>query len=184
MLEQLFSSRTREKLLSLFLFNQGKRFYVREITRLIDERLNSVRRELSNLEQLGLINSEDFDRRKYYFLNNNFVLLTELSNLLIKARMLWEKKILAAAKKYEGIKYLALLGFFVDDHEDKTDVLVVGKISKKELASFVRELELLTHQPLRYTHFTVAEYNYRHTMTDKFLYELLGSKSIILINKL
>ena len=71
MLEQLFSSRTREKLLNLFLFNQDKRFYVREITRVIGERLNSVRRELSNLEKFQLIKSESEERRKYYYLNQD-----------------------------------------------------------------------------------------------------------------
>lgn len=184
MLEQLFSSRTREKLLNLFLFNQSKRFYVREITRLIGERINSVRRELANLERLGLISFEEFARRKYYYLNNDFILLTELTNLFIKARMLWEKKIAESTTKYEGIKYISLLGFFVNDPTVKTDILIIGKITKKDLATFIRDVERMTHQALRYTHFTIQEYNYRRSLTDKFLYELLESKAIVLIDKL
>lgn len=184
MLEQLFSSRTREKLLNLFLFNPDSRFYVREITRLIGERINSVRRELANLARLGLINSEEFDRRKYYYLNSEFILVTELTNLLIKARMLWEKRITDSTKKYGGIKYISLLGFFVNDQSAKSDILIIGKITKKDLAALIRDVERVTHQALRYTHFTIQEYNYRRSLTDKFLYELLESKSIVLINRL
>lgn len=184
MLEQLFSSRTREKLLNLFLFNQDKRFYVREITRVIGERLNSVRRELSNLEKFQLIKSESEERRKYYYLNQEFVLLSEMTNLFVKARLLWENRILEFTKKYDGIRYLSLVGFFVDDEEAKTDIVIVGRISKVELASFIREIEKITNQPLRYTHFTIKEYNYRHSMTDRFLYNLLESKAIVLIDKI
>ena len=184
MLEQLFSSRTREKLLNLFLFNQEKRFYVREITRLIGERLNSVRHELDNLEKFNMVTSEFEDRRKYYQLNSDFILLPEITSLFIKARLLWESKILESTKKYDGIRYLSLVGFFVDDEEAKTDIVLVGKINKDNLATFIREVENITNQPLRYTHFTTKEYNYRHSMTDRFLYDLLERKAIILIDKL
>src|SRR6266496_3682412 len=43
MIDALFGSKTRVKLLHLFLNNPGKSFYVREITRLIDESLSGVR---------------------------------------------------------------------------------------------------------------------------------------------
>ncbi|MEK7103207.1 MAG: hypothetical protein AAB870_02575 [Patescibacteria group bacterium] len=55
MLEQIFGSRTRTKLLKLFLTNPRQAFYIRELTRVIDTQINSVRRELTNLEDCGLI---------------------------------------------------------------------------------------------------------------------------------
>ena len=55
MLEQIFGSRTRTKLLKLFLTNPQQAFYIRELTRVIDTQINSVRRELTNLEDCGLI---------------------------------------------------------------------------------------------------------------------------------
>ena len=45
-LEKLFGSKTRTKLLSLFFGNPERSFYVREMTRVIEEQINSVRREL------------------------------------------------------------------------------------------------------------------------------------------
>ena len=83
MLEQLFGSRTRTKLLYLFLENPEDPFFVREITREIKERINSVRRELDNLEKFGLITSKTENQKKYYSLDKNFVLYNELKSLLM-----------------------------------------------------------------------------------------------------
>jgi predicted transcriptional regulator len=55
MIDALFGSKTRVKLLHLFLNNPGQSFFVREITRKIDEQINSVRRELANMIQVGII---------------------------------------------------------------------------------------------------------------------------------
>ena len=57
-IEKLFGSKTRAKLLQLFYENPEKSFYVREMTRVIDEQINSVRRELLNLESIGIIKTE------------------------------------------------------------------------------------------------------------------------------
>ena len=67
-IEKLFGSKTRAKLLELFFSNVNKSYYVREITRVIDEQINSVRRELINLESIGVIKSETYDNKVYYFL--------------------------------------------------------------------------------------------------------------------
>ena len=55
MIDALFGSKTRVKLLYLFLNNPGQAFYVREITRLIGEQINSVRRELANMLEVGIV---------------------------------------------------------------------------------------------------------------------------------
>jgi len=55
MLEHLFGSKTRVMLLRLFLNNPEKFYFVRELTRNLDSHLNSIRRELSNLQQIGII---------------------------------------------------------------------------------------------------------------------------------
>src|SRR5271156_4153605 len=72
MIEQLFGSKTRVKLLQLFYSNPNRSFYVREITRKIDEQINSVRRELSNLLNIGIIVSENTNNRLYYEVNQKF----------------------------------------------------------------------------------------------------------------
>src|SRR5471030_2486815 len=72
MIEQLFGSKTRVKLLQLFYSNPNRAFYVREITRKIDEQINSVRRELSNLLSIGIITSDASNNRLYYEVNQDY----------------------------------------------------------------------------------------------------------------
>ena len=48
MYDQLFGSKTRVKLLALFLTHPNESFYVREITRRLGEQINSIRRELAS----------------------------------------------------------------------------------------------------------------------------------------
>src|SRR5215510_12875023 len=72
MIEQLFGSKTRVKLLQLFYGNPNRSFYVREITRKIDEQINSVRRELANLLSIGIISSDTTNNRLYYEVNQAY----------------------------------------------------------------------------------------------------------------
>ena len=72
MIEQLFGSKTRVKLLKLFFSNPNRSFYVREITRMVDEQINSVRRELANLLSIGLITSDSNENRLYYEVNQDY----------------------------------------------------------------------------------------------------------------
>src|SRR6058998_725449 len=72
MVEQLFGSKTRAKLLQLFYSNPNRSFYVREITRKIDEQINSVRRELANLLSIGIISSDTTNNRLYYEVNQDY----------------------------------------------------------------------------------------------------------------
>src|SRR5258708_38143413 len=72
MIEQLFGSKTRVKLLQLFYSNPNRSFYVREITRKIDEQINSVRRELANLLSIGIIKSEETNNRLYYEVDQSY----------------------------------------------------------------------------------------------------------------
>ena len=58
MLQKLFTSKTRVKLLTLFMMNPGREMYVREIARNTEENINAIRRELANLEGIGLLKSE------------------------------------------------------------------------------------------------------------------------------
>ena len=74
MIEYLFGSKTRLKLLQIFYGEPEARFFVRELSRLTDTQINAIRRELSNLVATTVIR-EDADtgekaaRRKFYSLN-------------------------------------------------------------------------------------------------------------------
>lgn len=191
MLENLFGSRTRVKLLKLFLLSEG-RFFVREIARLAGEEINSIRRELKNLVEFGLVKevSAEVGRaakdesKKFYEVDVNFVLYEELKNLFLKTRLLVERIFIKNVKRLGNVKLLVLTGFFVNDGEAKTDLLIAGQINKRALANFINKISHEFNQPIRYTIMSSAEFNYRHKITDKFLFEVLEGKKITVIDNL
>jgi len=185
MLEQLFGSQTRTKLLRLFFMRKEARFYVREITRLIDERINSVRRELENLKSFGLIKDEIVHNKRYYFLNKDFTLLKELKDLVIKSRFFIEKKYIRKFKKLSGVKYMTLTGYFTGLKEKTlTDVLIVGKVSKSKIEDIIDTMSKEFLDDINYTIMDIKEFNYRKNMADKFLYNILKNKKIVVIDKI
>jgi len=190
MLEAIFGSRTRTKLLKLFLLN-NQEFFVREISRAIDENLNSVRRELDNLEKLGLISIIETFRQaqgkkqinKYYQVNQNFVLYEDLRKLFLKSKLLIERTLAQKLNELGNVKLLILSGFFVDDNDAKTDLLIVGQINKIKLKNLISKISSQVDNEIRYTSMNVKEFNFRNGMTDKFLFEVLEGKKIVIVDK-
>ena len=83
-LKALFSSQTRVKLLSTFLLHPEEEYYIRELTRLLHEQINSIRRELENLRRIGLVKARHRNRKKYYRVDPEFPLYQELRNIFSK----------------------------------------------------------------------------------------------------
>ena len=196
MLEQLFGSKTRVLLLRLFLNNPEKFFYVREMTRSLGIHLNSVRRELNNLENIGIIQSHTKrdlekevekklkDNKKYYKLNNNFVFLEELRSLLIKARIILEKSLVAKTEKLGRISFFLLSGAFVGRDDAPVDMLIVGTVNRPKLKILIKDFEKDLGQEINYAILPKDDFQYRKDVTDKFLYDLLEGKNLIVVNKL
>ncbi|MFH1171613.1 MAG: winged helix-turn-helix domain-containing protein [bacterium] len=184
MLEQLFGSRTRVKLLRLFLVNPGEQFFVREITRRIDEQINSVRRELANLEDLGLLEEKTRDRKRYYRLNISCVLYPELRALILKSRIAIEQNLVSKLKNMGSISFVTLTGVFTGVEDAKTDVLIVGRVNRKQIRSLMKKLQVNFDSEIRYTVMNLREFNYRRDITDRFLYTILENKRVTLIDKL
>lgn len=55
MLGRLFGSNARVKILKLFLINPDKKYFIRQLSRDLKLQVNSVRRELDNLDKFGIL---------------------------------------------------------------------------------------------------------------------------------
>lgn len=177
--EKLFGSKTRAKLLNLFFENPGKSFYVREITRVIDEQINSVRRELSNLEGIGVVKNETYDNKVYYSANMKHVYahaLSEMFNARVveasekepKRTNVWEE-LVKPVKTY-------LKGLIVTNRlpgQEGIDLLIVGNDKTKKLTHWAEVVEKKMGKPLNYVIMSADDYTYRKSVRDRFLTELM-----------
>lgn len=193
MIEQLFGSKTRVKLLQLFYSNPNRSFYVREITRKIDEQINSVRRELANLLSIGIIASDNTNNRLYYEVNQTYEFYDPLQAIFGKPVTTAVPKTGKAKKttnsEEEKLKALGNVdlvlytGQFTRDDSSGIDILVVGDVNQTALQKFVTELEAGENKEIRYTCMSTTEFSYRRQIKDRFITTVLDSKKQVLIDK-
>jgi DNA-binding transcriptional ArsR family regulator len=186
MYETLFGSKTRVKLLSLFLTNTGRSFYVREITRTINEQINSVRRELLNLKALGLVKSVEKKGKIYYEADTRFELYSELKKIFEKTGKTptGEDKTTFGIRKSGDISYAALMGAFVGDTASQVDFFVVGEVDKRKMKSVLAHLEKELGREANYCLMTTNEYEDRKMLFDRFLTEIMTSPKKVLIDNI
>ena len=190
MIEQLFGSKTRVKLLSLFYNNPGRPFYVREITRKIDEQINSVRRELANMLSIGIVTSDGANNRLYYEVNPKYEYYEQLRSIFnsmpVKTNRVLketrEEESIATKLRAAGkIDYAFLTGSYVRDPRTNVDLFVVGDVNKARLAKIVAEMEETEGREINYTALTPAEYEYRLSLNDRHVSSVMSAKKIVLI---
>lgn len=189
MIDQLFGSKTRVKLLQLFYSNPNRSFYVREITRKIDEQINSVRRELSNLLSIGIISSDTNNNRLYYEVNQAFEYYDPLRIIFgggDKSEVTSVSTNDAQAQDLKSLGNVELMiysGQFTRDEVSGIDILIVGDVNQTQLAKYIEELEAKESKDLRYTVMAPQEFKYRQQVNDRFLTLLLSSKKQVLVDK-
>ncbi len=189
MIEQLFGSKTRVKLLQLFYSNPSRSFYVREITRKIDEQINSVRRELANLLSVGIISSDTQNNRLYYEVNQSYEYYEPLLAIFGGGVVKKTKVVTEAEEENQPIKALGnvdlviLTGQFTRDERSGIDMLIIGDVNTTQVSKYVAELEQQEGKEIRYATMTPKEYAYRKEVNDRFLSLVLASKQQVVFQK-
>jgi len=186
MIEQLFGSKTRVKLLQLFYSNPNRSFYVREITRKIDEQINSVRRELSNLLNIGIIVSDNTNNRLYYEVNQKFTYYKPLQEIFGDASSVGIAAPTAdkdALKQLGNVELAILTGQFTRDETSGVDVVLVGNLNQTQLNNYIADLEKQEGKELRFVVMTLDDFKYRQAINDRFVATLAEAKVQILIDK-
>jgi hypothetical protein len=182
MLKAIFSSKARIKLLSTFLLNPDEEYFIRELTRKLDEQINSIRRELDNLKKMGLLKSRLKNRKKYFYTNKDFLIFNELRDIFLKA-MHNDSDLIKSISNMEEVELLLLSGIFVGE-ESAVDLLIVGDIDKDKLHKLLSENSKMG-KDLKFTSLTKRDFLYRLECKDKFIRDLLADeKTIVAINKL
>jgi len=196
-IEQLFGSKTRVKLLRLFYSNPNRSYFVREITRKIDEQINSVRRELSNLLSIGIITSDNTNNKLYYEVNQKFEYYEPLQQIFGDGLKKSAKK--AAAPKTAAsdavtgtpadlravghIDLAVFTGQFTRDDTAGIDFLIVGDVNPNALQKYIDDLEGKENKTIRYTVMSLPDFRYRQQIRDRFATAIHKSKKQILVDE-
>ncbi len=183
MLEDFITSKSRVKLLTVFLSNPSEMYHVRELVRRTEDEINAVRRELAFLEKKGVLVKEPRANRLYYSLSKIYPFYFDL--LLLGAKTVGlGAEILRNRAKLGKIKYAMFSGRFVrrlNKEEDAIDFLIVGTVVLPELALLVKNEEARLGTEINYTIMSEEEFQFRKKRQDPFLLSiLLGSRVMLM----
>ena len=180
MLKTLFTSNVRLKILKRFFLNTEKEYYVRELSRDLDEQVNAIRRELDSMHKIWLLKSKAKDRKKFFYLNKFFLIYNELSSIILKNFVL-DSQIHEDLKKLWDISLLILNWIFLDK-EKEVDMLIVWEVDSEKLQKYL--LSEIWHKNVKFSLMTKDEFQYRIDINDNFVISLIRDKeSVIPINK-
>ncbi len=183
MLSDLITSKSRIKLLNVFLSSPYEMFHVRECVRRTGDEINAVRRELQFLEKHGILQKEQRANRLYYSLDKEYPFYYDLLALGVKTIGLGAE-VLRNKAKLGKIKYAMFSGRFVRRYKknpDDVDFMVIGTIVLPELAVLIRNEEQRLGTEINYTAMTEEEFKFRKKRNDPFIMGILSQVRVMLI---
>lgn len=205
LLQILFESTTKIRLLRLFMQNQERDFTAQEIEQLIQIKRASFIRDLNKFVKAGLVKEKlgvsretkkessllskkqkkaKIKKIPYYFVNTAFPVFHELYDLIIKSSTASRKKILSSIKRIGKIRLAVLAGIFLNDETARLDLMIVGDdIKRRSLDKFLTVIESEIGKTLRYSIMDTDEFRYRMNMYDRFLRDVLEHQHEKLINR-
>ena len=183
MFSDLITSKSRVKLLSVFLANPNDMFHVRELVRRTGDEINAVRRELAFLENKGILNKEPRANRVYYSFSKTYPFYFDLLRIGSK-NMGLGGDILKNRVKLGKIKYAMFSGKFargIRKEPDEVDLLIVGTVVLPELALLIRDEEKRLNREINYTVMTEEEFSFRRQKRDPFIVSILSGSRVMLL---
>lgn len=182
--------------MQLFYSNPNRSFFVREITRKIDEQINSVRRELSNLLSIGIITSEDTNHKLYYEVNQKFEYYEPLQQIFGGGVKQKAKKPVADSggtaidtvvpdhglRAVGHIDLAVYTGQFTRDESSGIDFLLVGEVNPNAVQRHIDELEAKENKTIRYTVMSLPDFRYRQQINDRFAVSIMHAKKQVLVD--
>lgn len=181
----LFGSQNRVKILRLFFLNSEGIMENKEISRRSKVLPAALRREISVLYKAGFIKKKSFGKIKGWQINSEFPLLTLLRNLLLNSVPLSVDDLSKKLKAVGKIKLIIISGIFMQNDDNRIDLLVVGdSIKKHKIEKTIKDIEAVVGRELKYAFFDTDEFLYRLGIYDKFVRDILDYPHEKILNKL
>lgn len=177
----IFGGEAKVKIMRLFIFNPGLALTSSEVASRAKERPHTARRELRILSKAGLIKR----RARGFTLDSSYLYLPAIENFLIDATPITDKEIIKKVSRAGNIKLVLISGVFLHDRDSRVDILVVGDHLKgAKLLSAMSSIEALLGKELRYAAFETTDFQYRLSIYDKLIRDILDYQHEKILNKL
>jgi predicted nucleotidyltransferase len=184
MIEAIFGSKLRIKILGWLYTHTDRRYFVRQLTNLIKEDSTNVSRELIRLEKAGIVVSTTEGRQKYYQANSKSPIFNELKSIVRKTFGVADVIREALAPVSGGIKAAFIFGSVArssDDRKSDIDVMIIGDITFDEVVSALSPAENTLGREINSVVYPVTEFSKKVNKDHYFVKNVLGKEKIFLI---
>ncbi len=200
-LERLFGSAAKVKIIKLFLFNKEEAY---DVTQTADRTKVSggvARKEIVNLERIGFLKTRSYTKeirrqknrnmtvvrkRTYgWTLDTRFPYIEALELFLSNINPFKHRDILDKISRAGKMQLVIIAGIFIKDPDSRVDLLIVGdNIKQNMLDGIIKTIESEIGKEIRYAVFETSEFSYRYSMFDKLIRDILDYPHEKIINKL
>ena len=182
-LERLFTSRVRVRLLTIFLLRPENQYHIRALASEVDAQYSAVWKELNNLEKIGFLQSESTGGRKIFRMNARFPIIKELRHIFLKTVGVGDL-VRNSLIEMDGIEKAFIFGSFADgdiDADSDLDLMIIGEIEVAHITPVVEEIEKILTRDVNYLLVTQEEWEIRLAEGDSFSSNIQDSPKIMLI---
>lgn len=180
---RITKSKLREELLVLYFTNPDKKYYLRELERILNFSVGNIRRELIKLKSTGLFLSESKGNLVYYYLNQSYPLFKELKSIIFKTSGV-PKMLQNVLEKFKAISQAFLYGSFAkrEEKEDSDiDLFIIGELDEDKLIEVISKLERKLQREINYTIYGKEDFSKKKKEGNSFILDILKEKKIFLI---
>ena len=186
-LVKLFGSRSRVKLLEKLVIEDtvvknGTGFFIRELCRDTDEQINAVRRELMNLEHLGILKSYEQNKKKFYTMNRSCLIYEQIRDMYLKSYnvMIPIKEFFKWRKNLDLVTISeAILDFRNETTNNIVDIFIIGELDKIEFNNFLEKT--FFGKKVKYAIMNIDDFTNRLEYNDKLVLSILAQKGNIFL---
>lgn len=197
-LERLFGSSARVKVMKLFLFNPEELLEKTEIIKKTKCSSSSIQKELKDLSDIGLIKKRVFiqstqmksgktKKKKVqgFILNTSFKYLNNLKNLLINNEPFNHNEIIKKMNKAGKIKLIVVSGLFIQEDDSRLDIFVVGDdLKERAVKAVIGKMESEIGKELRYSFFNTNDFKYRYSVCDRLVRDVFDYPHQVVVDRI
>ena len=176
-------SKLRKDLLVLYFTNPTKKYYLRELERILGFSVGNIRRELIKLESAGLFHSENKGKVTYFFLNQSYPLFKEVKNIILKTTGV-PKMLQVILEKIGDIDHAFIYGSFAmgtERAESDIDIMIIGNVDEDRLIVELNKLERKLQREINYSIYEKDDFNKKKEEKNSFILDVLKNKKVFLV---
>ncbi len=206
-LGKIFGNEAKVKLMRLFLFNPGHIYDIDAVSAQTGVKTKEAKKELLLLVKMRLVKQQMFmsemitgtsenakkkgavvfKKKKVqgWILNEQFVFISDLQNLLISTLLVKEDEIVRRVSQIGKVKLIVVAGVFIRQWDSRADILVVGdRIKESQLQLIMKKMESEVGRELKYAILETQDFQYRMSVCDKLVRDIFDYPHKVISDKL